>query len=408
MTSSIATPTGDLVEATQDLRYYVEEMLNKDKRFEGMSRYILNLNFYWSSAIKTACAGHGFIFFNFEYWSKLLEEQKKTVIAHEIWHIMLKHLERGEGYDQRIANQAFDHVINLGLKADGFMMDQGMDFGHIKPCCDPRFTNMGFMEIYRILKQEIKDDPSSHPGNPSEPSREQIEDLIKEAIKDQNIDLLQVKQENDKAVDKALKAGSQTGNSDRLLQHAGRQVEIKEASYDEIFEKYLIDPLSGGKRTHLRPSRRQPKSGLRLKGKFPKRGRKNRLTRLVYALDVSGSITRDQANQFIASANTLKQKLNPSEMIIILWDTQIKFEKIFREDEPIKNIRVRAGGGTDLTEVYERVEQLNPEALVIFTDLFVSIPPKPSWETIWFVPDLPYIQTNHVTYGDVYLIPETK
>ncbi len=95
-------------------------------------------------------------------------------------------------------------------------------------------------------------------------------------------------------------------------------------------------------------------------------------------------------------------------MTIILWDTSIQFEKVFREDEVLDNIPTLGGGGTDLDPVYQRVEQINPEALVIFTDLAVTIPPKPTWETIWFVPDMNvytgYLQA--VTYGDVYLVPE--
>lgn len=158
----------------------------------------------------------------------------------------------------------------------------------------------------------------------------------------------------------------------------------------------------------MRPSRRQAKDGLRLKGKYPKRGRKNRLTHLVYALDVSGSITAHQKKQFLASAKTLKEKLNPQLMTVMLWDDGIRFEKTFREDELLDNIHVMSGGGTNLNPVYKRVQQIMPEALVIFTDLVVNIPPKPDWETIWFVPTMGigdyYLKA--VTYGDIYLIPE--
>ncbi len=158
----------------------------------------------------------------------------------------------------------------------------------------------------------------------------------------------------------------------------------------------------------MRPSRRQTKNGLRMKGKYPKRGRKNRLTHLVYALDVSGSITDHQKRQFLASAKTLKEKLNPQLMTVILWDTQIQYEKVFREDESLDNISVMSGGGTYLHPVYTRVKEINPEALVIFTDLAVTIPPKPDWETIWFVPDMNVYDgyLNAVTYGNIYLIPE--
>ena len=420
MTASTGqTPsTPSLKSADGELRHYVEEMLHLDKRFVGMSSYVFNINFYWSSQISTACAGHGFIFFNPEFWDKLDEEKKKTVVAHEIWHLILNHLERMEGLDSDIHNQAADHVINNGLKEDGFVMGPEEDFGGINPCCDPRFAGMSTEQVYRIIQQEKKDNPESHGGGEGSagPTKDQIEDLVQEALQGSGKDLQQQANENEEAREEAVGTPKDLGGTG-IGSEAGSLVReiiatsvcmIKDASYGEIFEKYLIDPLSGGKRTFMRPSRRQSKGGLRLKGKFPKRGKKNRLTRLVYALDVSGSISSNDARRFLESAKTLKEQLNPKEMIIMLWDTRIVFEKNFGEHDDIGHINIRAGGGTALEPVYHRVKQINPEALVIFTDLAVGIPPKPEWETIWFVPDRnihPHY-LNQVTYGDVYAIPE--
>jgi len=407
------TANGDIFSsANATLTRYVDEMLQKDKRFVGMSIYVHNINFYWSNTIPTACAGDGFIFFNPEFWDKLPEDQKKTIIAHEIWHLILDHLNRGEGFDPESYNIAADHVINLTLQEDGFNIKMGDDFAGIEPCCDPQYRGMSTSQIYTKIHQDRKKNSNSHSSPNGTPSKDQIEDLIKKALEGTNKDIKEQKEENEKERQKAIsngkKAGTQTGGSDRILSTEGQKVFIKESSYAEIFKDYLTDPLSGGKRTFIRPSRRQVSGGLRLKGKFPKRGRKNRLTHLVYALDVSGSITKSQAQQFLRSAKTLKDTLNPYLMTVMLWDTQIKFEKVFREDEALDNIQVQAGGGTCLTPVYKRVRQINPEALVIFTDLDVTIPPKPDWETIWFVPNK-NINTNYlnqVGYGDIYLVPE--
>jgi len=279
---------------------------------------------------------------------------------------------------------------------------------------DRQYTNMGTDAIYQKVHAERKKDPNSHKPAPGTPSANQIEDLVKEALAGTGTDLQKQISTNTEEADKALanggiQAGSQPGGTQRILTSENKKVVIHNKSYAEIFEPYLIDPLSGGKRTHMRPSRRQIAGGLRMKGKYPKRGRKNRLTHLVYALDVSGSITSQQAKQFLRSAKTLKEMLNPVLMTVMLWDTAIRFEKVFREDEPLDNINVMAGGGTCLLPVYKRVKEINPEALVIFTDLAVSIPPKPDWDTIWFVPDTFVHQTtlNAVTYGTVYLVPET-
>lgn len=405
---------GSLTKATDTFRTIVQDMILFDKRFAGMSRYVTTIEFFWSTQIKTACAGAGFIFFNPDFWDKLLPEQQKTVVAHEIWHLILNHLDRGKGFDPDSYNIAGDHVINLTLQDDGFPISENSDYGGITPCCDPAYRGMSTEQIYAKVHEDRKKDPGSHSAPAGTPSTDQIEDLIKEAVQGTGNSVQQQKDKDEEirqqVADKAQIAppGDQSGNEARLLKTERVKVFIKSATYEEIFEEFLIDPLSGGKRTYVRPSRRQAAGGLRLKGKFPKRGRKNRLTHLVYALDVSGSITSQQARQFLRSAKTLKEKLNPVMMTVMLWDTQIKFEKCFREDETLDNISVHAGGGTCLQPVYHRVKQINPEALVIFTDLQVDIPPKPTWETIWFVPDLHIYDTylQNVTYGDVYLVPE--
>ncbi len=397
--------------ADDTLKAYVDEMIYRDKRFTGMSRYIFNINFYWSSAISTACAGHGFIFFNPEFWDKLNEEKKKTVIAHEIWHLILDHLKRGEGFDQSSYNIAADHVINNTLQEDGFVMGPDEYFGDHKAHCNPAYKNLSTNEVYAKVHQERKKDPDKHKPIEGTPSNDQIEQLVREALQGTGKDLQQQIDENE--VDREIaaqagkNAGYEAGSQVRILQTNDVTVFIQQAPYEVIFKDYLTDPLSGGKRTFMRPSRRQIRGGLRLKGKFPKRGKANRLTHLVYALDVSGSISTKQAQQFLRSAETLKKTLNPVRMTVILWDTSIVFEKTYGEQDDLSDIRVRAGGGTRLEPVYSRVKQLNPEAVVIFTDLCVSIPPKPDTDVIWLVTDM-QCQTSHVPYGDIYLIPEAN
>lgn len=418
-TGMTSTASGDdLVAANATLKQYVDEMLHLDKRFKGMSRYVYDINFYFTTVIGTACAGHGFIFFNPNWWDKMVHEERKTVIAHEIWHLICKHLTRGEGKDPESYALAIDHVVNHACNDDGFVTKHSpgggpTDFGGAGMVCDMRFHGMGSDAIYKIIHEERKQDPKSHPQSGA-PGIDEIEDLVKQALEGTGKDLQQQAEENEQAraqaSAKGLEPGFGAGTSHEILRTEGLQVFIIKAPYEEIFEPWLTDPLSGGKRTYMRPSRRQAKGGLRLKGKYPKRGRKNRLTHLVYALDVSGSIRDYEKKQFLRSAKTLKEKLNPVLMTVMLWDDGIRYEKVYREDEALDNISIMSGGGTNLNPVYKRVAQLQPEALVIFTDLQVQIPAQPDWETIWFVSTEKINPSvlNRVTYGDVYLIPEER
>lgn len=399
----------ELQSAEVTLKHVVNDMMTYDKRFAGMSRYIDNIVFYWSEMISTACAGDGFIFFNPFFWDKLVPEERKTVVAHEIWHLILDHKNRGQDLDHDLFNRACDYVINLGLADDSFVVKTPTNFNDIGILYDLRFKHKSAEQIYHILAQEKKENPEKdYSPIPGTPSKDQIEDLIKEALKDVPIDMQTNKELNQELLEDVIKqprGGTASGATQRLLASRNKQIFILEKPYEDIFDKYLIDPLTAGKRTYGKPSRRQLRGGLRMKGRKAMPARSNRLTHLVYGLDVSGSISTHEGHQFIASAKTLKEQLNPKLMTVILWDTRIVFEKTFSETETLDNIHVRAGGGTNLNPLYGRIKEIKPEAVVIFTDLAVSMPPPPDCDVIWFVPHM-NVGTSHVNCGTIYKIPE--
>lgn len=290
-----AQPSGPQIVEAPKLKEIVEEYIREDRRFDGLSRYIVNVRFFWSKSIKTACAGHGFIFFNPDFYDRIPLETRKTVVAHEVWHLILKHLERGEGLDPVTDNIAGDHVINLGLELDGFT------FEGTNPCKDPKYRGQSKEQIYNAIWAKRDQNPPQ-PGE-GYVSREQILEHVQTVLDadDQGITLEEQKEKNDKEIEKA-KAGMSPGHQERILQNSKTKVIVVGSTYKEIFAPYLIDPLTGGNRTFLRPNRRThgiaKTHGLFLPGRLPRRGHINRLTHLVYALDVSGSISQKMAQQF--------------------------------------------------------------------------------------------------------------
>lgn len=394
----------------QELRDIVADIIVNDPRFKNHAAFLANVRFFWSLRCKTACAGIGFIFFNPDFYASIPPATRVTVIAHEMWHLILKHLQRHKPDDDPyFKNVAEDHVINLGLEKQGFTFE-GTD-----PCKDPQYQGMSSRQIYnQIWQARPEDRPNIDPAAQMTP--QQIQDLIEDTIRhmpeEEQMTLDEVKEEAEEQVDDTIRngCGAGTGNAGIDLEMSGMMVPIIGASYKDIFADYMIDPLSGGKRTFSRPNRRQSgnrnNGALILAGRYPRKGKENRLTHLVYALDVSGSITSAQAKQFHNSVATIKRLLNPEKLTVIFFDDGIVLEKSFTDKEPYGNIHVRAGGGTNLVPVYKRVEVLDPEALVIFTDLQVHIPPEPKWHTIWLVPNALFAPAD--LYGDLYLIPEAQ
>lgn len=386
------------------LKQVFEEIIVNDPRCIGLARYIANIRIFWSYAIPTACAGHGFIFFNPNFYDSIPEQSRITVCVHEIWHLILKHLERGKDCDPYVHNIAADHVINNALEQDGFTFE-GTD-----PCKDPQYRGKSTEQVYNTIYEEQKKTKKQAAGSlDGMIPAELIEDLIEEIVNEEGKTLEDQKTKAEKDVDNAGKqAGNTSGSFEIRLEKTPNKVMIIGATYQEIFKPYLTDPLTGGKRTFMRPNRRQHgvnSSKLQLPGRYPKRGHINRLKHLTYALDVSGSITGKQSQQFHDSVRTIKELLNPSMLTILFFDTRIVLEKTFTDAQKYGNIQVRAGGGTDLREVWKRTAELGSDALVVFTDLAVTIPPKPEWECIWLVPEKFYSVPPNI-HGQVYLIPE--
>lgn len=394
----------------QELKDIVADLILNDPRFKNHASFLANVRFFWSLRCKTACAGIGFIFFNPDFYKSIPPATRVTVIAHEMWHLILRHMQRHKPDDDPyFKNIAEDHVINLGLEKQGFT------FEGTNPCKDPKYQGMSSRQVYnQIWQARPEDRPDVDPSMQMTP--QQIQDLIEDTIRsmpeEDQMSMDEVEKEAEEQVDDAVKngCGKGTGNAGIDLEMSGLMVPVIGASYKDIFAEYMIDPLSGGKRTFSRPNRRQlgnrNAGALILPGRYPRKGKENRLTHLVYALDVSGSITNAQAKQFHNSVATIKKLLNPEKLTVLFFDDGIKLERTFTDKEPYGNIHVQAGGGTNLVPVYKRVEQIDPEALVIFTDLQVGIPPQPKWHTIWLVPNALFAPMD--LYGNLYLIPEAQ
>jgi len=391
-----------------ELRAEVEKMIQNDLKLEGIARYLASIEIFWSRSIPTACAGHGFIFFNPDWWLTIPEQSRITVIAHEVWHLILKHLERGVGYDPEDYNIAADHVINVLLELQGFTFE-GTD-----PHKDHAYKDMSTEQVYDIVHKDKKNNPPPSGSKPSNHvAKSTIEELVKAAANakagtDDYKNLDKHKEKDGKALDSLkISLGGETGYHHIKLEITNERVAIQGASYEEIFAPYLIDPISGAKRSFMRPNRRQHgmKDVLRLPGRAKRKVKSNRLAHLIYALDVSGSINETTATTFHNSVRTIKELLNPNLLTVLFFDSKIKLIKTFKDTEPYTKIGVDAGGSTCLIDVYKYAANRKTEAMVIFTDLCVVIPPKPKWHTIWLVPERHKQSTAANIYGDLYIIP---
>ncbi|MCK4821935.1 hypothetical protein KA005_39590, partial [bacterium] len=111
------------------------------------------------------------------------------------------------------------------------------------------------------------------------------------------------------------------------------------------------------------------------------------LGEMVVAVDTSGSITREELEQFSSELNSILEGSKPSKVTVIYCDTRVAHTEEFTpEDFPVK-LHKHGGGGTAFSPVFEHVNQHleeTPECLVYLTDMYCNdFGPEPHYPTLW-------------------------
>lgn len=177
---------------------------------------------------------------------------------------------------------------------------------------------------------------------------------------------------------------------DRLLQPA----QIK---WQEIFKR-IVGTLPSDYRTDIRlPHRRQP-DRLNMHGR-----RRNKIIRLVLALDTSGSISDVVMSYFLNEVAILAAMKN-LDILVIECDAEI--QKIYKV-KSLKDINyhVQGRGGTSFTPVIEYVNEndFKDALLVYFTDGEgeVSIPEPRVHKMLWILPENSCNLSTVPVYGKI-------
>jgi len=90
---------------------------------------------------------------------------------------------------------------------------------------------------------------------------------------------------------------------------------------------------------------------------------------ICFAIDTSGSLSREELNIIAANCNTIVDEIQPIETIIIYCDWSIKRVDRFDFGEPIR-LAAYGGGGTRFSPPFNWLtkEEITPDVLVYFTD----------------------------------------
>jgi predicted metal-dependent peptidase len=92
------------------------------------------------------------------------------------------------------------------------------------------------------------------------------------------------------------------------------------------------------------------------------------LDEIVIAVDTSGSISNEQLQAFLSETYEIAARLNPKKLTLIDFDYVVHQIVEIESAQELLTFEFKGGGGTDLTEVCEILDQRKPDISIIFTD----------------------------------------
>lgn len=352
--------------------------------------------------------------FNPEWSSDLPMHQLEAVFAHHVLTCALGHHLRRGGRDPKTWNDASDYAVNTELKKAGFALPDGS-------LLDPQYDGLHTEAIYSALHQQPDDSgqsggsgvgqggqgqssPKGQP-QPGEQSQGQQPDAGAEAGEGQP----QSGKGSDATGDVRDAPGEDGGEADEASiaeQEADWQIAVAQAaqiargagklpggierdvlaflnpkvSWREALQRYF-QRRSKDDYNWSRPNRRYLSSGIYLPSLDSQR-----VGTIAWAIDLSGSITQVQIDQFAAEMEEVRISLRPEKVLVMLHDTLVRGEVLTFSPEDEIIIKTKAGGGTAFDDPPRKLEELSeiPEVLVYLTDLDGSrFGPEPDYPVLW-------------------------
>lgn len=316
-------------------------------------------------------------FFDPTFIEKLTEKQLNFLVCHEAWHIALKQITTWKKLwkqDQRLTNMAADFVANqmiVDADPNGEVV-QFIEGG----CLDPKYKGWNTKQVYDDLKQQQdKNGGGSGSGEPYD----------EHGFEDGNELSEQEKEALSRAVDEALRqgsilAGKMGGNVDRNIT---KMLEPK-VDWREMLRDF-VSSISNDKEmsTWRKPNRRHLGNGVYMPSMFSET-----VGPLVVGIDTSGSIGQQELEQFLGELSNICDAVKPERIHLLWWDTKVAGVDVLEVEDYhdlVNKVKPAGGGGTDVSCVFDWVEQegIEAEACVILTDGYTPFPSAPRYPVFW-------------------------
>ena len=279
------------------------------------------------------------IYYNREFAASLSDSEIRGVLCHELLHVLTESRARRNGRDPRLWNVACDYAINAMLLAMGFHLPEGALYKN-------EFFLLAAEEIYELLKKE--------PGSP-------LPRLSMPIVPSSDLGALPESLRDDVIADcSALSAGLSPDD--------------KTGPVDEESRRILLKSL---KKT-LWQGRLLPSVGTPVP------------SRLVFAVDTSGSMTDGELSQIYTEIRAFRETF-PTPLVVVQCDDDIQSVKEYEAFEDFEDptlVDVYGRGGTDFRPIFKWIDENesgSPSILIHATDGYGIFPKTCSVPVLWLL-----------------------
>lgn len=377
----------------------VKLMIKKDCAF--FATLILQTPVYWitEDEISTAATDGKNLFFNPAFFLGLDPEERIFLLLHEIMHNVYNHGIRCGFRDHTTWNEAGDYVINDDLIQRGFKMPQG-------GLHDKDYRGQSADEVYQVLinKKDKGQDNTPTPwpdlqsppeqGGEGQPDPNQqsqstggVQAPSAQEVEDHNKNLLtQATQASQMSGDKA---GTVPGSLQRTLDDMLKP----KLPWNKILAKFLFS-LNKNDYSWRRPNRRFISQGIIMPSLYSEG-----VGKIDFAIDTSGSVSKDDFNRFISEIGYVFKAFNPNEIGVMQFDHILQGNEKCCSVQDFLKLEFKGGGGTRIEPVLEEYKNNDAKALIILTDgyLYHGAELDPKKPVVWAIYDNPNFVPNFGT-----------
>lgn len=351
------------------------------------STIALRITYVEDETIPTAAVDGRRMIYNRHFINALNDSELLFLMAHEIMHLVLRHLTRRGRRDPSLYNSAADYVINYILVRDGVG-----SFPQIGGLYDNRFADMFTEEVYSILEKEAQDsgggggsggtnfdqhvilDPD---GNGNSDSNSQSGDgddggsgegIIKQASSQEEID--EIEADMVSAVIEGIKAQQMRGAGNMPGEITTL---IDEFTTPRVNWRSILPELANGQvsnnYTRSKPNRRfaMAQYGVAIPTLYSEDH-----VEFTLAIDTSGSISVPMLQDFMGEVYGVMETYSSFTVHVWCFDTKVYNHQVFTQDDidDLLSYEIVGRGGTNFMANWEYMEEIDhiPRTFIMLTD----------------------------------------